>query len=280
MNSKMEMRRLVLGVQYDGSGWHGWQTQPNGETVQDTLERALATFSKTPIATTCAGRTDAGVHAVEQVVHFDTGLIRPMYSWVNGVNAFLPASIVVLWAKEVPFENPEAQDNFHARFSAFARTYHYVLYNSPIRSPILSQRAGWVYRPLDVERMRQAAPNLIGEHDFTAFRAAACQAKSPVKHMYNIEIRQQGNLIVFSLRANAFLHHMVRNIVGALINIGAGKKEPEWLGQLLLSRDRSLSAPTFMPDGLYLAKIEYDKKWEIPQATTENLPEFLSFCAQ
>lgn len=278
MNSKTEMKRLVLGVQYDGSGWHGWQTQPNGKTIQDALEQALAAFSETSIATTCAGRTDAGVHAVEQIIHFDTMLVRSMHSWVSGLNAFLPASIAVLWAKEVPFENPDAQDNFHARFSAFARTYHYVLYNSPIRSPILSQRAGWIYRPLDVERMRLAAVNLIGEHDFTAFRAAACQAKSPVKHMYNIEIRQQGNLLVFSLRANAFLHHMVRNIVGALIIIGVGKKEPAWLGQLLESRDRSLSAPTFMPDGLYLAKIEYDKKWEIPQRTTENLPEFLSFC--
>lgn len=276
----MEMKRLVLGVQYDGSGWHGWQTQPNGETIQDILERALAAFTKAPIATTCAGRTDAGVHALEQVVHFDTSLVRPMYSWVSGVNAFLPPSIVVLWAKEVSFENPEAQDNFHARFSAFARTYYYILYNGPIRSPILSLRAGWVYRPLDVNLMRSAALNLIGEHDFTAFRAAACQAKSPVKHMYNIEIRQQGNLIIFSLRANAFLHHMVRNIVGALILIGVGKKEPVWLGQLLESRDRSLSAPTFMPDGLYLAKIEYDSKWEIPRGTAENLAEFLSFCNQ
>lgn len=279
MNSKTQIKRLVLGVQYDGAGWHGWQTQPNGETVQDILEQALMAFTNTSIATTCAGRTDAGVHAVEQVVHFDTTLERPMCSWVSGVNAFLPASIVVLWAKELTFDNPEAQDNFHARFSAFARTYHYVLYNSPIRSPILSQRAGWVYRPLEVERMRRAAAHLIGEHDFTAFRAAACQAKSPVKHMYNIEIRQQGNLIVFSLRANAFLHHMVRNIVGALIIIGSGKKDPDWLGQLLESRDRGLSAPTFMPDGLYLAKIEYDKKWEIPQSSTQNLPEFLSFCS-
>lgn len=272
----MEMKRLVFGVQYDGSCWHGWQTQPGGETVQDALERALSQFSKCEIATVCAGRTDTGVHAIEQVVHFDTLLDRSAHSWMNGVNAFLPPSIVVLWVHELAFFDPDAQDNFHARFSAHARNYHYLLYNSPIRSPMWSKRAGWVYRPLDVDRMRMGAQYLIGEHDFSAFRAAACQAKSPIKHMYKIEIKQQGDLIVLSLRANAFLHHMVRNILGALIAVGTGKKDPEWVGYILQSKDRRLSAPTFMPDGLYLSQIEYDSKWTLPQKAGLSRPWFLS----
>ncbi|MES2047830.1 MAG: tRNA pseudouridine(38-40) synthase TruA [Pseudomonadota bacterium] len=273
----MELKRLVLGVQYDGSCWHGWQTQPDGKTVQDILERALSTFSKNRILTVCAGRTDAGVHAIEQVVHFDTSLNRPMHSWVSGVNAFLPPSIVVRWVTEVPFADPDALDNFHARFSAHGRTYHYVLYNNPIRSPLWSQRAGWVFRPLDVDAMREAAKYLIGEHDFTVFRAASCQAKSPVKHMYEVGIRQHGDLIILSFHANAFLHHMVRNIVGALIYVGMKKKTPDWITFLLNSNDRSLSAPTFMPDGLYLAKIDYDKKWKIEVNLGRNFPDFLPF---
>jgi tRNA pseudouridine38-40 synthase len=270
------MKRLVLGVQYDGSCWHGWQTQPNGKTVQDELERALSAFAKLKVSTACAGRTDAGVHAIEQVVHFDTPLDRPMHSWLNGVNAFLPPSIVIRWIREVEFVDPDAQDNFHARFSAYARTYHYVVYCNPIRSPMWSKRAGWVFRPLDLERMRLATRYLVGENDFSSFRAASCQAKSPVKHMYDIQIRQKGELFVFTLRANAFLHHMVRNILGALIFVGTGKKEPEWIEHVLHSRDRSLAAPTFMPDGLYLAKIEYDEKWQLPGVLGQSLPGFLS----
>lgn len=271
----MELKRLVLGVQYDGSCWHGWQTQPDGNTVQDVLEHALLAFSKDTIVTVCAGRTDAGVHAIEQIVHFDTTRIRTMHSWVSGLNAFLPSSIVVRWVNEVPFSDPDAMDNFHARFSAHGRTYHYVLYNNPIRSPLWFQRAGWVFRPLDVHAMRDAAQYLIGEHDFTVFRAASCQAKSPIKHMYNVSIRQQRDLIVISFHANAFLHHMVRNIVGALIFVGLKKKAPEWIFSLIESCDRSLSAPTFMPDGLYLAKIDYDKKWNLISNSTHNFPDFL-----
>lgn len=271
----MELKRLVLGVQYDGSCWQGWQTQPNGNTVQDVLEHALSAFSKSAVSTSCAGRTDAGVHAIEQVVHFDTTLSRTMHSWLNGVNAFLPSSIVVRWVKEVPFSDPDAHDNFHARFSAYARTYHYILYNNPIRSPLWSKRAGWVFRPLDVNTMRRAAKYLIGEHDFTTFRAASCQAKSPVKHMYDVQIRQKGDLILLSFHANAFLHHMIRNIVGALIVVGLKKQEPEWISHLLESCNRGLSAPTFMPDGLYLAKINYDKKWEIPESIGHHFSEFL-----
>lgn len=255
------MKRIALGIQYDGTSWRGWQTQPDGRTVQDMLEAALKKFSLTDIGTTCAGRTDAGVHALEQVVHFDTGLDRDMFSWVRGVNAFLPASIAVRWACEVA---PDGDEQFHARFSATSRTYRYVLYNHPVRSPLLSGKAGWVFRPLTVDVMRSAASCLLGNHDFTAFRAAECQAKSPVKTMHEIRIERHGDLLVFTLRANAFLHHMVRNIVGSLIVVGNGNQPPEWLKSVLDGKDRSRAAPTFMPDGLYLARIDYDPKWKLP----------------
>ncbi|HJV85633.1 MAG TPA: tRNA pseudouridine(38-40) synthase TruA [Noviherbaspirillum sp.] len=263
------MKRIVLGVQYDGKSWHGWQTQPTGNTVQDTLEAAMERFALARLATTCAGRTDAGVHALEQVVHFDTDLDREMFSWVRGVNAFLPPSIAVRWACEVQHE---PQDEFHARFSATARTYHYVVYNHPVRSPLLAGKAGWVFRPLDVEPMRLAARFLIGTHDFSAFRAAECQAKSPVKTMQEIRIERRGDIIMFTLTASAFLHHMVRNIVGSLIVIGNGNQPPQWLSEILEARDRSRAAPTFMPDGLYLAKITYDARWRLPQESVNPLP--------
>jgi tRNA pseudouridine38-40 synthase len=272
----MSINRIVLGVEYNGSRYQGWQTQPNGKTLQDVLEVALGKFSTQKIQTVCAGRTDAGVHAVEQVVHFDTELTREMYSWVNGVNAFLPPSIVVRWAKQLTLDSQDAQF-FHSRFSAFSRSYHYLLYNNPVRSPLWDGGAGWFFRPLHLDLMLDASQYLLGERDFTVFRAAACQAKSPVKHMYEVNIRQQGDLIVFSLRANAFLHHMVRNIVGSLIFVGAGRREPEWIKTLVESRDRSLAAPTFMPDGLYLARVDYDPKWDLPLVSNENLPYGLRF---
>ena len=272
--------RIVLGIEYDGSHYQGWQTQPHGKTVQDNLERALSQFTKEKVATTCAGRTDAGVHALEQIVHFDTALEREMYSWVNGVNAFLPESVVVRWSHAISSETLSTEEQeFHSRFSAFSRTYHYVLHNSPVRSPLWSRRAGWCFRPLDVERMSLAAQALLGEQDFTVFRAAGCQAKTPIKTMYEAKIRQQAELIVFSFSASAFLHHMVRNMVGALIFVGMGRREPEWIAELIGQRDRSLSAPTFMPDGLYLARVGYDKKWALPQVEHENLPFALRFSA-
>ncbi|QAU34734.1 tRNA pseudouridine(38-40) synthase TruA [Janthinobacterium sp. 17J80-10] len=261
------MKRIVLGLQYDGAPWHGWQTQPDGHTVQDQLEAALLKFSRTGIDITCAGRTDTGVHALEQVVHFDTGVERDVFSWVRGVNAFLPSSIAVQWAREVA---PDAQgDEFHARFSAGSRTYHYLLHNHPTRSPLLAGKAGWVFRPLDAALMQQAAAHLHGTHDFSAFRAAECQAKSPVRTMQRIDIARRGDLITFSLTANAFLHHMVRNIVGSLIAVGIGKYPPDWMAEALDWRDRSRVAPTFMPDGLYLAQIAYDSKWGLPQEAAQ-----------
>ncbi|SNT20733.1 tRNA pseudouridine38-40 synthase [Noviherbaspirillum humi] len=265
------VKRIVLGVQYDGLSWRGWQTQPSGDTVQDRLEAALEKFALVPLATTCAGRTDAGVHALEQVVHFDTDLDRDLFSWVRGVNAFLPPSIAVRWAHEL---NAEGESAFHARFSATARTYHYVLYNEPVRSPLLAGRAGWVFRPLQLEPMREAAACLIGTHDFSAFRAAECQAKTPVKTMHDIRITQQGRMFVFTLSASAFLHHMVRNIVGSLICVGNGNQQPAWLQSVLEGRDRSRAAPTFMPDGLYLARVTYDPKWNLPQEAGNALPLF------
>ena len=260
-----------MGVQYDGTAWHGYQKQEDGHTVQDQLELALEKFARVHLATTCAGRTDTGVHALEQVVHFDTDLTRDIHSWIRGVNTFLPPSIAVRWSHEVA-DDPDNQ--FHARFSARSRTYHYVLYNNPIRSPLLEGRAGWTFRPLAIEPMQAAVAPLIGWHDFTAFRAAHCQAKSPVKLMHEIRIERRGDLIVFTIRANAFLHHMVRNLVGSLIYIGLGKHPPQWLGEVLEGRKRADAAPTFMPDGLYLAKIDYDPKWGLPQETGSALPWF------
>ena len=265
------MKRIALGVQYDGSPWSGYQKQLDKNTVQDRLEIALREFGRGDFATTCAGRTDTGVHALEQVVHFDTDLTRDMQSWVRGVNAFLPDSIAVRWASEIPFD-PEHE--FHARFSARARTYHYVLYNNPVRSPLLVGRAGWTFRPLDLERMREAAQHLVGVHDFSAFRSSQCQAKSPIKQMHEVSVERRGEALVFTLRANAFLHHMVRNLIGSLIYVGNGRHEPSWLADVLAGRDRNDAAPTFMPDGLYLAKIDYDPKWGLPQEATSPLPWF------
>jgi tRNA pseudouridine38-40 synthase len=274
------LKRIALGVQYDGTAWNGYQKQVERNTVQDQLEIALQKFACVELATTCAGRTDTGVHALEQVVHFDTDLSRPMASWVRGVNTFLPDSIAVRWAVAIP-ELPETAGAhpgelhtgpFHARFSARARTYHYVLYNHPVRSPLLAGRAGWTFRALDVAAMREAAASLIGTHDFSAFRSSQCQAKSPVKQMHEVSIEQRGELIVFTVRANAFLHHMVRNLVGSLIYVGLGRHRPEWLAAVLAGRDRAHAAPTFMPDGLYLGKIDYDPKWGLPQETHSPLP--------
>jgi tRNA pseudouridine38-40 synthase len=255
-----------------GTAWNGYQKQPARDTVQDKLEIALEKFACAPVGTTCAGRTDAGVHAIEQVVHFDTDLSRTMQSWVRGVNAFLPDSIVVRWATEVP-PDPDGNE-FHARFSARSRTYRYVLYNHPNPSSLLAGRAGWVFRPLDVERMREGARHLLGTHDFSSFRASGCQAKTPVKDMHEVSVERHGDIIVFTIRASAFLHHMVRNIVGALIYVGTGRNEPDWIAEVLASQNRDAAAPTFMPDGLYFAKIEYDPKWGLPQEPLAPLPWF------
>jgi len=258
------LKRIVLGIQYDGQPWLGWQSQPHGQTVQDTLEKALQSIATHPVSVSCAGRTDAGVHALEQVIHFDTDIERPPNSWVRGVNAHLPKSIAVRWSKSLEETAIDGQE-FHSRFSARARTYHYILYNNPVRSPLFAGRVGWVFRPLDESKMHEAAQYLLGEHDFSSFRATYCQAKSPIKVMHAITIRRQGDLILFTFKASAFLHHMVRNIIGSLVVVGTGNQKPVWMKEVLETRDRSIAAPTFMPDGLYLAKVDYDPKWNLPQ---------------
>ncbi len=254
--------RISLGIEYDGSRFLGWQTQPGGGTVQDALEPALAAIAGAGVSVTCAGRTDRGVHAREQVVHFDAEAPRPEAAWVRGVNALLPDSVAVLWARQV---DPE----FHARYSALARTYRYVLLSRAVRPALASRHAGWHHAPLNLDHMRQAAGLLIGEHDFSAFRSAECQAKSPVRRLHSLAIEQCGERIDFVLRANAFLHHMVRNIVGTLIYVGKGKHSAQWAKEVLDSRDRGRAAPTFSSAGLYLEKVEYDAKWGLPQVKTD-----------
>jgi tRNA pseudouridine38-40 synthase len=251
------MVRVALGLEYDGQHFCGWQTQPNACAVQDVLESALHEIAGETITVACAGRTDTGVHALAQVVHFDTAALRPQSAWVRGVNALLPPTVAVRWAQEVA-------PTFHARFSARARRYRYVLLNRPTRPGLASGRVGWFHAPLDLQRMRQAADSLLGEHDFSAFRAAECQAKTPVRTLTELGIRRQGDCIIFDLHANAFLHHMVRNIIGALVYVGKGKHPPEWLAELLQGRDRKMAAPTFAPDGLYLSGVEYEAQWGIP----------------
>ncbi len=250
--------RIALGIEYDGSNYCGWQSQADGRTVQDALQLALSQIASAPITVIAAGRTDTGVHAIEQVIHFDTQTRRPLTAWVRGVNALLPSSIAVLWAHAV-------DDEFHARFSAQARSYTYYLFCRPVRSALQHGQVGWFHQSLDVDAMRKASKYLLGEHDFSAFRASACQAKSPVKTLIRLEIQQQGSMISLELTSNAFLHHMVRNIVGCLVYIGKGKHPPQWMQQVLESRQRSQAAPTFAPDGLYLRHINYDVKWGLPQ---------------
>ncbi len=251
--------RIAVGLEYDGSAFCGWQTQPNGCAVQDTFERALAGIAGRPITSVCAGRTDAGVHALGQVAHFDVDVDRPLTAWVRGVNTLLPASAAVTWA------HPAAGD-FHARYSALARTYRYLLLNRPERPGVFNGRVGWYHHSLDVESMRRAARCLMGEQDFSAFRAAECQARSARKRMDAIAIEREGELVTFEFCANAFLHNMVRIIVGCLIEIGSGRRSIGWLETLRDGRDRTKAARTADAAGLYLAGVTYDARWRLPAA--------------
>ncbi len=261
------MVRIALGLEYDGSGFCGWQTQPAACAVQDVLEKALSSIASMPVKVASAGRTDAGVHATAQVVHFDTSAIRPESAWVRGVNALLPSTVAIQWARRVA-------PDFHARFSAQARRYRYVLLNRPVRAGLASNRVGWFHAPLDVAAMQHAAKHLVGEHDFSAFRSAECQAKTPVRTLSQLTLRRVNDYVIFDLRANAFLHHMVRNIVGELVYVGSGRQTSAGLGEILRGRDRTLAAPTFAPDGLYLSGVEYAAQWDIP-ATDEMMIEAL-----
>ncbi len=266
--------RIALGVSYDGQAYRGWQSQPSGQTVQDHLEAALARFATVPVSTVCAGRTDAGVHALMQVVHFDTAIDRPEFAWVRGPNSFLPADIAVQWARHVP-------DDFHARACATARRYTYVLLQSPVRPSVEAGRVGWVFQPLNQAAMQEAANHLIGEHDFSSFRAAECQAKSPVKHLRRITLSARGHpqpaatgmqgcataYWRFEFEGNAFLHHMIRNIMGCLVAVGQGTRPSRWMREVLDARSRSAAAPTFMADGLYFLGPRYDTVWGLPERT-------------
>lgn len=256
------MQRIALGLAYDGAGWRGWQTQPGGTGVQDALEAALRQFLGHDCPTICAGRTDAGVHALSQVVHLDTTAQRAPQSWVRGLNALLPDSVSVQWAQTVSSE-------FHARYGARSRTYLYVVRQAPVRSPLLRERVGWVFQPLDLAAMQQAAAALPGEHDFSSFRSSQCQAASPVRTLLRASVAQHGVFYVFRFTANAFLHHMVRNLVGALLFIGMGRQPAGWMAELLTLCDRRLAAPTFSPSGLYLAGVDYDDSHGLPTRDVE-----------
>lgn len=258
--------RVALGLEYDGVSYCGWQSQANGLAVQDSLEFALQKIANHTLRVSAAGRTDTGVHALSQIVHFDTLTKRPMMAWVRGVNANLPKDIRVLWAQEV-------DERFHARFSAEQRSYQYLLINQPVSPAVMAGKAGWFHLPLNLQVMQAAVECLLGQHDFSAFRAAECQAKSPIKLMHRAEVKQIGNSFIFDFCASAFLHHQVRNMVGALVYIGKGKYRAEYMKELLESRNRRLAPPTFSPAGLYLTGVGYDVKWGLPD--TERHLNFL-----
>jgi len=252
--------RVALGIAYRGSAYHGWQSQPGGQTVQDQVERALSEFADRPVVTVPAGRTDAGVHALNQVVHFDTVAERERESWVRGSNRYLPGDIAIQWCRFVP-------DAFHSRASARGRRYAYVLLESRVRPALEVGHVGWTFRQLDGDAMRAAGQALLGTHDFSAFRSAECQSPTPVKSLRALEISRRDDYWRFDFEADAFLHHMIRNIMGGLVAVGSGTRAPAWLGDVLAGRDRSLAAATFAPDGLYFLGPYYDAVHAIPERT-------------
>ncbi len=259
--------RVALGVQYDGSAFRGWQTQQAGvRTVQSCLEQALTQVAHHPVRLICAGRTDAGVHGAGQVVHFDTTAVRSTRAWVLGGNANLPEDVSLIWACETP-------DDFHARFSALARRYRYLIFNHACRSALWRQRATWCYQPLDAARMQEAGQWLAGEHDFCSFRAAECQARHPIREIRELTVQRRGDGVVLDIEANAFLHHMVRNIAGVLMAIGMGDRPTEWAREVLERRDRTQAGVTAAAAGLYLAKVRYPERFGLPE-TTPVMPDF------
>jgi tRNA pseudouridine38-40 synthase len=249
--------KIAIGIAYRGVDFEGWQSQPSRNTVQDHLERALTKIAGERIVLSGAGRTDAGVHAAGQVAHFETKAARPASAWVRGVNSLLSNSIAVEWASPVP-------EGFHARYSAISRSYRYVLYNHPVRPALLSGLVGWFHLPLRTDAMQRAAQFLLGERDFSSFRSSECEARSPVRVLERAEVRTNGPYVLFDFTANAFLHHMVRNIVGSLVYVGKGEHPPEWLESLTGVRDRRLAAPTFPAAGLYLCHVRYETGWGLP----------------
>ncbi|MFK0572009.1 tRNA pseudouridine(38-40) synthase TruA [Endozoicomonas sp.] len=262
------MSRYAASVQYDGSLFYGWQILKTGlPTVQAAVQIALSNVANHPVSVICAGRTDARVHGCNQIIHFDSDSVRTERGWAYGANANLPDEIAINWVKPV-------SDDFHARFSALWRRYRYVIYNHPIRPAHLSKGVTWDYRPLDVERMQAAAEHLRGEHDFTSYRTIQCQAKNPVRQVARLDISRHGPLIVIDVQANAFLHHMIRNFAGVLMDIGCGKREPIWAKEVLDARDRARGGVTASPCGLYFVDVGYDKVFELP--ASESNPHFIA----
>ena len=262
------VQRWALTLSYDGSRFYGWQKQAGGvATVQAALEQALSRIACAPVHTIAAGRTDTGVHATAQVVHFNTAAARSEQAWIRGVNAHLPEGVAVWRAQRV-------DARFHARFDAFGRRYRYVLQSTPVRPPLLLGKVGWTHTPLCLAAMQEAVALLMGEHDFSSFRAAACQAKSPVKTLYSASLQGSADLMALDLHGNAFLHHMVRNIVGALVYVGSGRMSVAGFAALLAEKSRLKAPPTFMPDGLYLTGVDYPPEWDV---ATPPPPEWLWF---
>jgi tRNA pseudouridine38-40 synthase len=252
--------RIALGIEYDGQPFYGWQFQRELPTVEGSLQEALGKVANEPICLFCAGRTDAGVHATGQVVHFDTNAKRHIDAWIWGTNSHLPSAIVVKWARHVDY-------SFHARFKAMSRRYQYIIYNNPIRQAIWNSRATWHYYPLDVSRMQEAANFLIGEQNFTSFRSSQCGSKSPMRKVMDVIIKRQTDFVIIEIEANAFLHHMVRNIVGVLVKIGTGFREPIWMKEVLDAKNRRVAAETAPPDGLYLTHVRYPEPYAFPQTS-------------
>ncbi|NMH66060.1 tRNA pseudouridine(38-40) synthase TruA [Shewanella salipaludis] len=250
--------RVALGIEYDGHGFYGWQRQAEVDSVQAQLERALSTVANEPISVQCAGRTDAGVHATGQVVHFDTQAVRGIGAWTLGINANLPDNVAVRWAKEV-------DDSFHARFSATARRYRYVIYNHNLRPGILRQGVSHYHGDIDAARMHEAAQYLLGEQDFSSFRAIGCQSNTPYRNVHRVNVTRQGMYVIVDIQANAFLHHMVRNIVGSLLEVGLGNQPLHWLQDLLALKDRNQAAATAKPNGLYLVDVTYPEQYQLPK---------------
>lgn len=260
------MVRLAVGLEYDGSAYAGWQAQSAALGVQPVVERAFSAVADAPVEVVCAGRTDAGVHARQQVLHFDTDAVRGMRNWTLGANTRLPADIAVRWVREMPL-------HFHARYSATSRTYRYVILNVPTRPALAARRATWLHRPLDVSRMREAAVPLLGEHDFSAFRAAGCQAKSAVRNVIALDIERAGDAVIITVTANAFLHHMVRNLAGLLIAIGQADEPCERAGVVLATRDRTQAPATAAADGLYLWSVCYPAEFGVPTEVSAMMPD-------
>lgn len=260
MPSTNELMRIALGVEYRGTHYHGWETQKTGPTVQAALENALSKIATHPIRTTCAGRTDSGVHAWGQVVHFDSPVLRPDRAWVLGVNTHLPLDVKVAWSQPV-------NDTFHARFGAVSRSYRYIIYNRRSSPAVLTGLVTPVHRALDAERMAKAATAWVGRHDFSAFRAAACQAHSPVRTLTKFSVSRSGDFIYLDVTANAFLQHMVRNFAGVLIAIGLGDKPIEWAREVLDGRSRERGGVTAPPHGLYLMEVEYPEEFGLPKVS-------------